>query len=313
MAVNISAVTGYVEQKSKELIGKAVLGAQSAKLFYPYVGVKGNAKLNLLNTEVGFGDGASCTWEDTATQTLSQRQINVGDIVVMQTICWRAFEQTFLNSEIQTAAGNSTVPFEQSFVDGLLNGIQAKIEETVWKGDTASGDSFDGVIKIVDAESSVRTGLTYTIQSGDTATKIINSVYALIPAKAFSNGKKVVMYVGADMYRKYVAELVANGNVILSNGAVADNVAMPNSMLIPGTNVTIYGVDGLNGTNRVFASYKDNFIYGTDLMSDAENIDIWVSKDNNDAVRFKANFLAGVQVAYPDLIADAKVASSVEA
>jgi len=47
--------------------------------------------------------------------------------------------------------------------------------------------------------------------------------------------------------------------------------------------------------------------YGTDLLTDEENFELWYSKDN-DEVRFQASFKVGVQVAYPDLVVDFRLA-----
>jgi hypothetical protein len=63
----------------------------------------------------------------------------------------------------------------------------------------------------------------------------------------------------------------------------------------------------LLGYNRLVCSYLGNFFYGTDLLSDEENFELWYSKDN-DEVRFQAAFKVGVQVAYPDLVVDWKLA-----
>jgi hypothetical protein len=43
------------------------------------------------------------------------------------------------------------------------------------------------------------------------------------------------------------------------------------------------------------------------LLSDEENFSLWYSKDN-DEVRFQAAFKVGVQVAYPDLVVDFRLA-----
>ena len=55
-------------------------------------------------------------------------------------------------------------------------------------------------------------------------------------------------------------------------------LAMPESILIPATNVRIIGVGGLNGTNQVYASYKDNFVYGVDMTEDQETYDFWYDR-----------------------------------
>ena len=78
-------------------------------------------------------------------------------------------------------------------------------------------------------------------------------------------------------------------------------------IVYPGTNIKVIAVPGLTTTNRIVATYLGNLFYGTDLLSDEEQFQIWFSQDN-DEVRFQAAFKAGVQFAYPDLIVDWKLA-----
>ena len=108
---------------------------------------------------------------------------------------------------------------------------------------------------------------------------------------------------GSDMYRTWIQELIANGHLVISNAV--EDVAMPDSLLIPGTNVRVEGVAGLDGTKKVYASYADNFIYGTDMQGDEEKADFWYSKDSQE-FRLVLGFVAGVQVAFPELVAVAK-------
>ena len=109
---------------------------------------------------------------------------------------------------------------------------------------------------------------------------------------------------GADWYRKYIQELIANGNLVITTGL--NDVNMPESILHPGTNLRVIPVAGLDGSGRAFASYKDNFVYGTDLAGDEEKFDFWYSKDDQ-VFKLAVEFTAGVQVAYPDQIATAKL------
>ena len=107
---------------------------------------------------------------------------------------------------------------------------------------------------------------------------------------------------GSDSYRKYIQELIANGNLVITNAM--NDVAMPESILIPGTNVRVIGVAGLDNTGRFFASYKENFVYGVDMSGDDEKFDLWYSQDNRE-FRLAVEFIAGVQVAYPDMVVTA--------
>ena len=301
MAINTSSLTAYVGDNKEKLISKAVIGAKSASKFNLVTGVKGAQKLNLLDTTVALQDGSACGWTEAGTSKLSQRTIEAKPIKVNQSFCDKQLLATSLNYEVKVAAGQKTLPFEEDFVNGVIDGVAAEVEKTIWQGDTSKStlNRFDGLIKIL---SGATLAGTYSIQSGDTVSTIVSKTYALIPSAAYQAGD-VVMYMGSDMYRTWIQELIANGHLVISNAV--ENVAMPDSLLIPGTNVRVEGVAGLDGTKKVYASYADNFVFGTDMQGDEEKAELWYSQDNRE-FRLALEFVAGVQVAFPELVAVAK-------
>lgn len=299
MAINTTALKAYVDEQRLPLIKNAVLGARTAYHFNLMTGVKGATALNLLETNVEFGDGTTCGWNEAGTSTLSQRVLTPGAIKVNMSFCDKKLLNTWANYEVRVAAGQKTLPFEQDFMDGVGRDIAAKLEVALWQGDTASSNKnlnkFDGIIKIAGAAT---LGATVTYAAADKVSDTVTKVYDAIPAQAFNKGE-VVLYMGADKYRKYIQELIANGNLVITN--TLNDVAMPDSVLIPGTNVRVIYVDGLNGTGKMYASYKENFVYGVDLVGDEEKYDFWYSQDNREH-RLAVEFIAGVQIAYPDMV-----------
>ena len=302
MAINVNNLTTSVDEQRLPLIRKAVLGARTAYHFYLMTGVKGATALNLLSTDVQFGDGYDCGWHEAGSSTLSQRTLTPGAIAVNMAFCDKKLLKTWANYEVRVAAGQKTLPFEEDFMAGVGEAIAANLEKALWQGDTASGDAnlnkFDGMIKILDSAS-----LASTV-GGSTVTETVKNMYQAIPAEAFTKGE-VVLYMGADKYRAYIQELIANGNLVITTGI--HDVAMPDSVLIPGTDVRVIYVDGLNGTGKMYASYKDNFVYGVDLTDDAEKYDFWYSQDNREH-RLAVEFIAGVQVAYPEFVVKGEMA-----
>lgn len=309
MAINISSLSTYVDEQRLPLLRNAVLGSRTAYHFNLMTGVKGSTALNLLTTNVQFGDGSACGWNEAGTSTLSQRTLIPGAIKINMSFCDKQLLKTWLNYEVRVSAGQKQLPFEEDFMKGVGESIASKLEVALWQGDKSTSNSnantnkFDGIIKIADAATLAS---TVTYASGATVTSIVNDIYKAIPSAAFSKGE-VVLYMGADSYRAYIQELIANGNLVITSGL--QDVAMPDSVLIPGTNVRVIYVDGLNGTGRYFASYKDNFVYGVDMTEDEEKYDFWYSQDNREH-RLAVEFIAGVQIAFPDMVVTAKQQSA---
>lgn len=289
----------YVDGNRLPLIREAVLRAKSAYLFNLMTGVKGATNLNLLTTAVEFGDGTTCGWNEAGTSNISARTLTPGHLKVNMAFCEKALLKTALNHEVKIAANQKNLPFEEDFFKGIGDAIAANLEKALWQGDTASDDAnlnkFDGLVKIIGA-STPAANVSYT--ASDSVTTAVNKVYAALPAEVWSKGE-VVLYMGEDQYRKYIQELIANGNIVITNAV--EDIPFKDSVLIPGTDVRVHGVAGLNGTNKMYASYKDNFVYGVDMTSDAEQYDFWYSQDNRE-FRLAVEFIAGVQVAYPDMV-----------
>lgn len=301
--IDTSKLKSYTEEHRLPLLRNAVIGSKTAKLFNLQTGVKGATSLNILNTSISFGDGSSCGWNEAGTASLSQRIITPGYPKVNMSLCDKQLLKYWGNYEVRVAAGQKVLPFEEDFMNGIVEGVAAALEKAIWQGDTASGDAnlnkFDGIVKIAGAATVAAT----TAYNAASISTTLNAMYAALPSAAFQKGE-VVAYISDADYRKYIQELIANGNLVITNGV--NDVAMPESVLIPGTNVRVYGVAGLDGVQKAYMSYKDNFVFGTDLEGDEEKFDLWYSQDNRE-FRVAIEFVAGTQVAFPDMLVVAQV------
>lgn len=297
--IDVSTLTSYVDEQRLPLIRKAVLGAKSADLFNLQTGVKSRAALNILTTEVVFGDGSACGWNPDGKNTLSQREITVGKVKVNMNFCDRTLLDYWAGYEVKVAAGKETLPFEEAFIADIIAHVNAEVEKAIWQGDTESEDSdqdpnlaiFDGLLKILGEEDDVIA--LNPVQDANMAQEVYDA-YANIPLEVLH---KASIVVGEDTFRSYIGELNA-ANLYHYDPKVDEGM----SIVIPGTSTRIYGVPGLNGTKKIVAGdLKGNFFFGTDLEGDQEVYDLWYSKDNQE-FRLAIKFNAGVQVAFPDQI-----------
>lgn len=289
----VSSLPQYVEEKRLPLIAEAVLGAKSAKLFNLQTDIKHSAALNLLTTDVAFGDGSTCGWDDAGTQSLTQRILTVGNIKVNMSFCDRDMLAKWMGYEVKVAAGSEALPFEEEFTNEVIKSIQEAVETAIYQGDTASSNvnlkAFDGLIKILNGEDST---IDVAASTESTALAKVRKVYNAIPEKAFTRGN-VAILVGMDTFRALVGDLVDKNLYHYNPGAPEGEV------YLPGTNVRIIGVNGLNGAKKAVAASLDNLFFGTDMVNDMETFKLWYSDDNQE-FRLAVKFNAGVQVAFPD-------------
>lgn len=289
----VSSLPQYVEEKRLPLIAEAVLGAKSAKLFNLQTDIKHAAALNLLTTDVAFGDGSTCGWDDAGSQSLTQRILTVGNIKVNMSFCDRDMLAKWMGYEVKVAAGSETLPFEEEFTNEVIKSIQEAVETAIYQGDTASSNvnlkAFDGLIKILTGEDGT---IDVAASTESTALAKVRKVYNAIPEKAFTRGN-VAILVGMDTFRALVGDLVDKNLYHYNPGAPEGEV------YLPGTNVRVIGVNGLNGAKKAIAASLDNLFFGTDMVNDMETFKLWYSDDNQE-FRLAVKFNAGVQVAFPD-------------
>ena len=288
MAIQLSGLTAYVEEQRLPLIRKTIFAAPSVKHFNLQTGIKHAAALNILNTSVEFGDGATCGWDEAGTSEFSQRVLEVGNFKVNMSFCDKAMLKYWNGYEVRVAAGQKSLPFEEDFVNGIIDGIKSQMEKNIWQGVKAT-DRMDGILTILAAESG--STIQPSVESGATAYERVLAVYKAIPASKLD---KAEIFMGVDEFRDLVLELTAK-NLYHHNPAVDSDM----EIILPGTSTIVRGVSGLNETAAIVASAPDNIFYGVDMEGDDEAFDLWYSKDNQE-FRLAINFNAGVQVAFPD-------------
>jgi hypothetical protein len=304
MAFSFGNLTAYTEQQRLPLITKAVFSARTAALFTKQVGIKSAAALNLMDTDANLASGTSCGWTATGNTTFSQRNITVAPMKIQEALCPRSLEQYWMQSQLTAGSQYDGVPFEQAFAEQKALRIAEALENAIWSGSTL----VTGLLTILNAASgSTVSGNTAAISGSITTTNVISifdNIYTRIP-QAILTKNDLVIFCGWDVFRTLIGALKANTGVMYNQvdlQGLADG-----DIIYPGTNVRVVAVPGLLGYNRLVCSYLGNFFYGTDLLSDEENFELWYSKDN-DEVRFQAAFKVGVQVAYPDLVVDWRLA-----
>ena len=298
MGFLVETITGYVQANEKKLIGSALLKGKTAGMITPQVGVKGSAYLNLLNGEAALQAGG-CGWSASGSTAITRRTLSTGLVKVNEAFCDKDLIGTSAQYDVQVAVGQKTLPFEEDFINQKIKSIQAKLEEAIWKGDTASVTDnhlkrFDGFIKIIGAASGVidATGIAADPTDIAKVMGIIDKVYMAMPLEIL-NAEDAVIFVGADVFRAYVVAL-RNANMYHYTADVTGIM----ELVIPGTSVRIVGVNGLNGTKKIFGGQLSNFYFGTDMEGDAEKFDFWYSQDNRE-FRLAVEFNAGVQIAFP--------------
>ena len=314
MALSFSGISSYTKQQIAPLLTEAVFSAKTQSLIKGggilLPKTKSSVAVPKLATNATFQSDA-CGWNASGTTTLSQSTVTVGKIKLEEAICVKDFEAYFSQESLKagsTPEDMGWAEFADKFASQKNKMIAKQLETAIWQGDTTGTNTntntnkFDGLIKLIDAGSPVDANVTgYTGATGTIATitganvvSCIQAVYKAIPVEIV-DAEDTHIFVGNDVYRLAVLAYQALDLFNYKLDANADQM-----FVIPGTNVKLAAVNGLNGTGDIYATTLSNIALAFDLEAEEDNYSLWYSKDNNE-MRYRVAFKLGVNVAYTTL------------
>lgn len=311
MALSFSGISAYTKQDIAPLLTEAVFSAKTQSLIKSggilLPKTKSSVAVPKLATLANFQADA-CGWNASGTTTISQATISVGKIKVEEAICTKDFEAYFTQEALKAGSTYEDfgwAEFSTKFTEQKNKMIAKQLEIGLWQGDTDSTSEnlkrFDGLIKIIDAGSPVNANVSGYVSGGPisqlTAANVVsalNGVYKAIPVEIV-DADDLKVFVGNDTYRLAVLAYQALNLYNYKVDAQADQ-----TFIIPGTNVELVAVNGLNGTGDIYATTLSNIAMAFDLEAEEENYKIWYSQDFNE-VRYRVAFKLGVGVAYTSL------------
>lgn len=299
----VTTLPDYVEQNRDVIIRDVVLRSRTIARIAKQTGIKTSAAIHYLDTEVEFQDGKGCGFNPQGTIELTDRQIDTGVIKVNMEVCPDTLLGKWAEYLVKIGAGKEELPFEQYIVDGIIGDIQKKLEKAVWQGDTSSSDTnlnrFNGFLKLANASADV---IKVTVPAAASAYEGIKQVILALPEKIMN---KAAVFVSPSLFRAFMFEMVEK-NYYHYDGNHGD---IPEEFVFPGTGNRVIMTEGLAGMDYIFASDPRNMYYGTDLESNAEEVKIWFS-DDDDIFKIKVKWNSGVQLAFPDEVVLATIGAS---
>lgn len=308
MALSLGTLTAYTKQLLKPLLESAVFSSRTQELIKSggivLPNIKSSAQIPLFDTDAVFGT-QSCSFDPSGTTSITQRSITVGKIKVEEKICPKDLEAYFTQEALKAGStyedfGNAD--FQRAYLDRKNTKIASQLETAIWQGDTTSGNAnlnkFDGLIKLIDAGSPVDANVSAFTGVATIATVTASNViaategiYRAIPVAVLEKGD-VKVFVGNDWYRLLIMAYRA-ANLFAYNPQDSN----ARSFIIPGTDIEIVAVNGLNTTGDAYAISLGNIAMAVDLVDEETSYRMWYSEDNND-VRYRVEFKIGVNVAF---------------
>jgi hypothetical protein len=308
MAFNVDALANYTKENEALLVSSSVLGSKTAGLIKDQgnvmVGVKSAETINIMDTDAIFQSGSSCGFNASGTTTFTQRTVTVGKIKINESLCPKDLEAKYLQKALPAGSRYDSIVFAEDYTTRKADKIASQLETALWQGDTTSGNvnlnKFDGLIKLVNAASGPvqANALAYisSVATSITSSNVIavfDAVYQAIPATVVSK-EDMTIFCGMDVFRTYLIALRAANSFNYAIDVKADT-----EFILPATTIKVVAVQGLNGTNKLYAMRLSNLFIGTDLLNEEERFELFYAKEA-DQVRFVSEFKMGVNFAFPD-------------
>lgn len=268
----------YQPSSNMDWFTQAVFGGkliESGKIT-PVTGIKESTLLNLLEFTSGVlqPDGRDCAWTPEQIMKLSEKELKIKTYKINLEQCIDDLEQKRIMWMLKPGAKNMELPdtLEEATLAILAAEVSKEIETKIFSGDSSvNPDDFDGAVKVLtDSTEAIKiTGVSLTKANVlDEIEKLFEAIPQNVLQKGLENGS-LGIYMSYETHTRLKLALPAlfNASVVVSpNFSVEGEV-------VRYMGIEIVPVKGLDNSTMIAADIN-NFILGTDLVNDYENIRI---------------------------------------
>lgn len=296
---DVSGLSPYVDDQREDLIHRSVTEAQTLQYIAIQQGIKGTEDLKLLNDSIVYQTG-DCSMSPSGDTVFTDRAISVETIGYLKKFCQKDLAGFWTQLALRPGAmaEDKTLPFEQVLINYLLELHAFELEKLIWQGNKASGAGNLAFMNGFNSFLTVANGCVDLNLSGATSIDATNAYDIFY--EAFTNtpsniaeGQDFICFTGRENFNFLLKNLV---DLNLYHFA-PNQIGTMSEILLPGTNMRIVKVNGLNSTTKIYTGRASHFFFGTDLSSDFESYDLWYSFDD-DVIYLRSKFRAGVQVPF---------------
>lgn len=295
MAINVSNLT-TVPQRRQEIFGKIV--RRDTILNWWQVHDNYNRGPALWRIYTAGGDLKECCNQEDGTAEFTEVLVNIACIMKRNQFCGEDLQEKLNDFEFRVTAGGESIDrmLVDIFTEQELAFLSKQIDILVAQGDTTSANpnlnKIDGLLK------QARTnGIVVTPTANNIYAAIIELVRSL-PADAYDMGT-INVYIPTDWSQILQLGLVGMNYFHYNPGTAG----IYDKFTLPGiADVEIVPWRGLNGTNQMFATPRNNVHWFTNLRNDHLTID-WDYSKYHQEWYYYVKFLLGVAFAIPDYVA----------
>lgn len=300
---DVTGLSAYVDEQRDEILVKQVTRGKTLDYITIQEGVKGSQELKLMDDTLTYQAG-DCTMTPSGDTVFTDRAISVETLGFMKKFCQKdlAGFWTQLNLRAGAMDEDKELPFEQAIIDYLLSLHSNELDKLIWRGNKATGsgnlafmNGFRQFLTTGNGCVNLNTSAVASITNSN-AYDVFYECFINSP-EAVAESADFVCFTGRENFNKLVKNLVDLNFFHYS----PEQIAQMDSVLVPGTDMVVRKVVGLNTLDNIYTGRASHFYFGTDLQGDLDNFELWYSQDD-DVIYMRSKFRAGVQVPFLDQI-----------
>ena len=300
---DVSGLAAYVDEQRDEILVKQVTRGKTLDYITIQEGVKGSEELKLMDDTLTYQTG-DCTMTASGDTVFTDRAIAVETLGFMKKFCQKdlAGFWTQLNLSAGAMGEDKDLPFEEAITDYILSLHSNELDKLIWRGNKTTGsgnlafmNGFRQFLTTGNGCVDLNTSSTASITNSN-AYDVFYEVFTNSP-EAVAESADFVCFTGRENFNKLIKNLVDLNFFHYS----PDQIAQMDSVIVPGTDMVVRKVVGLNTLDNIYTGRASHFVFGTDLTGDLDNFELWYSQDD-DVIYLRSKFRAGVQVPFLDQI-----------
>ena len=280
---DVSGLAAYVDEQSQELLVKQVTAGKTLEQITIQEGVKGTAEIKLMDDSLVYQAG-DCTMTASGDTVFTDRAISVETLGYMKKFCQKdlAGFWTQLNLRAGAMAEDEELPFEALIIAYIQELQSNELDKLIWRGNKSTGT---GNLAFMNGFRSILTTGAGCVNLNTSSTaSITNSNAYDVFYEVFENSPEAVAesadfkcFTGRENFNKLIKNLVDLNFFHYS----PEQIASMDSVVVPGTDMVVSKVVGLNTLDNIYTGRASHFIFGTDLTGDLDQFELWYSKDDD--------------------------------
>jgi len=288
MAFNISAISGYIDENSYDLISKAILETDLSPYFNVRPGLESKqVDIPVMENDFVVQDGDSCGFTASGDTTFSQINMKISNLKVNMEFCPQTLRDTFLSKAMSSGALQESLSFEELLATDLVSRLQKKNEEIICQG----YGSNNGIEDIITTGNGAVTIGKSTWTSSNAIEKATDMYLAMTGDTQMRDD--LVLIVSPATFKTIKVALVEQNLYHFTPQMTGSDGTQ--RLFIPGIDVEVAATSGLSNANKKYLGSRRDLYMGTSLTSDFEQFRLFYDQ-GEDTIKGMFRWRLGVAV-----------------